>query len=333
MNFCNQCGHELGIGRFCTNCGHPVGQPLDQPASPAADTLDHPVGDTAERPAVTPVTPPPAPTGSRFPLFADEVDEAPGPYDAPYSQPRTTTTPLPPPLPPPAPTRASRHGRRRGAVLPWVLGALVLVLLGLVATLLVVRGHDGQPTTATPPSRHRSPAPGTPTSGPPTSGRPTDLARYLQVEAPRAAAPNQDVHGNLVRYVATNMLDGVAETCWRTPGDASGETIRFTLPQSTVVSEVGLVNGYAKVASGSTGTYDWYRGNRRITAVEWTFDDGTTVRQHLDQTTAMQTVPVDDVVTGSVSLRLLSVTPPGKGRAARDYTAISDVDVTGAAAG
>ena len=335
MNFCNQCGHELGIGRFCTNCGHPVGQPAIPPVDqPADQPVSRPVDETAERPAVPPVAAPPAPAtnppqdgptheGSRFPLFADEVEQA--PYDAPPA-------PVPPPpawAPPPSPPRS-----RGGGVLPWVLGALVLVLLLLVGGMLLVRaGNDSQPTSGSP-SRQpgpRSTGPGT--TQPQTSGKPADIARFLQVEAPRPAAPNQDVDGNLVRYVATNMLDGVPTTCWRTPGDASGKTITFTLPRTTTVSEVGLINGYAKVATDSNGTYDWYRGNRRITAVEWTFDDGTTVRQHLDQTTAMQTVPVDHVVTDTISLRLVSVTPPGTGRASRNYTAISDVDVTGAAAG
>ena len=42
-----------------------------------------------------------------------------------------------------------------------------------------------------------------------------------------------------------------------------------------MVSRVGLVNGYAKQVAG----VDWYPNNRRILAVTWGFDDGTTVEQ------------------------------------------------------
>ena len=42
------------------------------------------------------------------------------------------------------------------------------------------------------------------------------------------------------------MLDGNPATAWRTAGDATGQSITITLPAPSVVSRVGLVNGYAK---------------------------------------------------------------------------------------
>jgi hypothetical protein len=161
---------------------------------------------------------------------------------------------------------------------------------------------------------------------------PTDLARFTSVVAPAPAPPNRDVSGNQVRYEASNLVDGVPETCWRMPEDGTGETITFTFDEPTELSEVGLVNGYAKTAQDAQGPLDWYAGNRRVLEVEWSFDDGSVVGQELGQTREMQVVPLDDVVTEAVTLRLVEVSPPGPGRASRDYTAISDVRLLGAPA-
>jgi hypothetical protein len=43
----------------------------------------------------------------------------------------------------------------------------------------------------------------------------------------------------------------------------------------------------------------------------------------------MQTIEVDHVRTGTVKMTLDEVSPPGTGRAARNYTAISDVSLLG----
>ena len=118
------------------------------------------------------------------------------------------------------------------------------------------------------------------------------------------------------------------------PGDGTGESITFSFDEPVEMTEVGLVNGYAKTASDASGnSYDWYAGNRRTLQVEWTFDDGTVVSQDLGQTRAMQTVALEDgVVTEQVTMRLVEVSPPGTGAASRDYTALSEVTLRGAAA-
>ena len=59
--------------------------------------------------------------------------------------------------------------------------------------------------------------------------------------------------------------------------------------------------------------------------------DGTTVTQDLRDTREMQTLDIDPVTTQHVRLTLVSVSPPGKGPAARDYTPISDVTLQGTA--
>ena len=344
MDTCVQCGHELGIGRFCTNCGHPVGAPPTRdPSGPATGNRRT---DTAERPRAVPPedrgqAPPPAPTGPpppRYPLYADEVATDPPTDTATF--PAATTDPEP----------ASRHrhvdeDRRQGAAatwVPWVAGLTAMLVLAALGLWLLLGGdeepvagdtaRDPAPTEKT--SRdHRTPQ-GRTTVSPAPRTEPGDLAGSATVQAPRPAPPTQDVTGSRVTYAAAHMLDGDPTTCWRTPGDATGKAIMFRFREPVEMTEVGLVNGYAKTASNASGTYDWYAGNRRTLAVEWTFDDGTVLTQDLRQTRRMQTVTLDGgVVTEQVTMRLLEVTPPGAGRASRNYTAISEVSLRGAAAG
>ncbi len=157
------------------------------------------------------------------------------------------------------------------------------------------------------------------------------ITRQATATVPATAPPNQDTSGNSVNYEARNMLDGVPETCWRMPGDGSGDVITLQLAEPTTVTSVGLINGYAKTARDGGTTLDWYTGNRRIAAVEWTFDDGTMVSQELQETRSVQSIEVDPVKTSSIELRLVEVTPPGTGPAARNYTAISDIVLIGTA--
>lgn len=320
MTSCTNCGNELGVGRFCTNCGQPIEWRTD----------------TAERAPVPPAPklPPPAPADlppkPRFPLFADEI-----PPVSPVPQPRTEQLPAqpPPPVPPPPPP-AEPAPHRRGAG-PWVAWLSVAVALVLVAGLggwLLTRGDgdDGSTASDTPSD---SPRPSGQQSEPPSSAAPTslpgELAGQSDVVVPATAPPNQDVSGNPVTYAGANMLDGVPDTCWRMPGDGTGDEITVTLPAATRLRSVGIVNGYAKSAQDAKGReLDWYHGNRRVLSVEWVFDDGTTVVQTLGDTTDLQSVDVDATTT-TVTVRLLEVSKPGKGPAARDYTAISDLSVVG----
>jgi hypothetical protein len=329
MSTCVNCGHELGAGRFCTNCGRPAAAP---PAAWRTDTAERqpatppptpPPPPPPPRPAEPPLTPPvgSVPPKPRFPLFADEVDGAPGPVDS---------SPVPPP-PPLAPTAPSHHRRRRPWG-PWVAVAAVLVLVAGLGIWLLT---DDDGSTATDPGPDRSPSRSA--SHSPSTSRPSDpvpagdVTADSTAEVPATAPPNQDVQGNRVDFVAANMLDGVPETCWRMAGDGTGEEITITLPGETVVSSVGLVDGYAKTARDAQGReLDWYHGNRRVLSVEWVFDDGTTLSQDLEDSTAVQSIDVDDVRTSTITLRLVSVSAPGTGRAARDNTAISDLSIISA---
>lgn len=253
-------------------------------------------------------------------------------------------------MPPNQPTGTHRG---RPPWLPWAMLGAILLLVAAVGIVLMT-GRDDTSDTATDPVTSDSPSlvpntpsastsltpgttptipePGTPSATPQV--KPADVARFATATVPDTAPPNLDVDGNQVRYEARNMLDGVPETCWRMPGDGSGSEITIQLAEPTLLTRVGLINGYAKSATGAGGSeLNWYTGNRRIQAVEWVFDDGTVLAQNLTETRQMQSIEVDEIVTSTIRLRLLSVSAPGTGQAARDYIAISDLTIVGVSGG
>ena len=211
--------------------------------------------------------------------------------------------------------------------LPWAIGAVLLLILSVVLASCL-GGNDAEPSTTDDPTEAVSTTTTTPVEDAPPA-RPVDLTGTVKVTAPQAAPATTDLDGQLVAYDARQMLDATPATAWRMAGDATGETITFTLRKPATIRRVGLINGYAKQVPSGASRVDWYPNNRRITAVEWVFDDGTVVRQDLREKTKLQRLTVDPVTTSTVQLRLLGVTPPGAGALGRDYTAISDVLIAG----
>ena len=297
MKFCMQCGHELGASRTCAGCGTtaPV-EPLPAPQLP--------------------------PAGARYPLFADEVDSV-----SVTTSGRVLTAPVsepvlpPPPAPPVAPAEATAVVLPAVGVVPGGrrVGVLWVALAGLVLGMLVLGGWlllRGGPSSDEP--RARTGSSGAPaTSG--DSGLPPATA-----SAPATRAPGVDTAGHRTSYAAFNMLDGEPTPAWERPGDGTGQVLTFTFDGPAHRTRVGLINGYAKTGEENGRTVDWYAGNRRVLQVEWIFDDGHTVSQDLRETRKVQTVDVD-VTTSTVRLRLVTVSKPGKGRAARDMTPVSEV--------
>ena len=217
---------------------------------------------------------------------------------------------------------------------------MLVVLAMVVGVWMLTRDGDSgdtaadQPTSDAPsasqPAESDPPADEDPTSPPAPAGNPADLAGDATATGPKPLAPGQDLGGNPVSYPPANMLDDDLATAYRIPGDASGETVVFTMPEEAEISEVGLVNGYAKKDGGGSRAVDWYPLNRRILKVEWVFDDGTTVAQDLRSEPVLQTIAVDKVRTSTISLRILEVSPPGAGSLSKNVTAISDVLLRGA---
>lgn len=253
----------------------------------------------------------------------------------------------PPSAPAPSGDEPSHRseGRKRS---PWVW-AVPLVLALLFATTIGIwlgnRDDDSADASGSPASESPSaeesgdtqpdedPDDGqtapTPTSPTAPDEAPVDLAAQSEASGPKPVAPGRDLANNPVRYPPANMLDLDAATAYRIPGDASGETITFTLPGESTIREVGLINGYAKIDSAGGRTVDWYKKNRRITEVEWTFDDGTTVTQELRNSSDLQVIAVDGAVTETVQLRIVSVSKPGPKPLSKDVTAISTVLLRG----
>ena len=360
------CGAELGVGRFCLNCGHRIGAPapvqLDQAPAPSPTVTA--TAPARERPAPAEDVP----TGASVDDGPRPGTDSPPAAVVPPVQ-AADPTPVPPTSPPDVvPDEADPPSRRPTwdphedllpyeevddvegdlpvhglAWLGWVLGAALLV--GLAFLLLQVFDTDGDEVATDPadgatgtsqapdPDAGQGDGSTEPTDdggqGPAGVGKVLELARGATFEVPATAPPTTDFDGNLVAYEASQMGDGNPATAWRMAGDATGETITVTLTEPGVVTRVGLVNGYAKQVAG----VDWYPNNRRIVAVTWGFDDGSSIEQTFAEQPAVQRLKVPPVETATVTITITAVTPPGAGSLGRDYTAISEVSVTGRRAG
>ena len=318
---CAHCGTpSTDGGRFCINCGAELGtEPTNPRIFPSAtDTAERSYDVPAPLYAAPPVSPGPAAPSS-------PSGPAPGPtHLAPSSHPR-------------------RPGPGPGL---WVAVAVAMVVVLLLGGFLLLKGGGGgdDPASTSPPivpktqrsaspststSTSPSPSPSKSSSSPAVVGPPANVAGFAQASAPAHAPSGVDFAGRPVTYVAPNMVDGRNDTCWRTPGDATGMELTFRLDQPTRLTRVGLVNGYSKIAYSHGVPFDWYLGNRRVLSVNWVFDDGTSVPQQLGTNRAMQQRVIKPVTTTVVRLQIAAVSPPGKGRAARDDTAISEVFLQG----
>ncbi|HEY5821423.1 MAG TPA: hypothetical protein VIT20_05580, partial [Propionibacteriaceae bacterium] len=105
-------------------------------------------------------------------------------------------------------------------------------------------------------------------------------------------------------------------------------TVIFTFPADTTITELGLVNGYAKVDPAS-GAHR-YGEYRRITKVTWTFPNGVTVPQTLtDGNESTQSVTVPDQQATQVVMTIDATTAPGSKEATRDAVLVSEVAFAG----
>lgn len=326
-----RCGAALGVGRFCLNCGHRIGDPAPEPIVLPVQAAD----PTAVAPATAPLGAPVEPLTTADPVPAPRRPEAESTASGSTVS-ESTWDPREELLPyeevdelevdDPVPGRAWIF---------WVLGAVLLV--GLVLVLLRVFATDEDDTAAVDPATSESSTPADdgsetstePEDGPTGVGKRIDLARAATFDVPGTAPPTTDFDGNLVAYEAVQMHDGDPSTTWRIAGDATAKVVTVTLGEPAVVYRVGLVNGYAKQVAG----VDWYPNNRRILGVTWGFEDGTTVEQTFTENPTMQLLKVPPVQTSTVTLTITSVTAPGSGNLGRDYTAISEVAITGRRAG
>jgi hypothetical protein len=154
------------------------------------------------------------------------------------------------------------------------------------------------------------------------SGQTTEGASGASVSAPSTAPSGVDACQTPTSYDAGHLTDGAADTAWRMPGDATGQTLTLDLGAQRRVLRVGLAPGYNKV-DPCDGADRWEQ-NRRPTTVTWLFDDGTETRQTLADTRDMQTLAVDATTT-TIGLRIEGTTAAPE----RDFTAVSEVSVQG----
>lgn len=289
--------------RFCWTCGEPrdaaVTDRLEVVHEPAAPERGSSRRRRAPRPAAVP-----SPTGS-----------------ASSTGPASSTTPS-----------RGQSGR--------VIAAVAVVLVGAVGAAAWWLLREDEPvrtatsavpspsaTASEPVAGPSTPAPEpTPTETTPAVQYPTGVLTPARATAPSTSADSADAAGRTTSYEAANMLDANPRTAWRTEGSAAGSTLTFAFESPVRITQVGLVNGFAKV-DPADGT-DRYPQGRRITAVTWTFQTAAgpvAVGQSLrDGVRDLQQVDVAAVEATSVDLTIDAVTSPGAG-GRFDRTAISDV--------
>ncbi|MDF9717422.1 discoidin domain-containing protein, partial [Nocardioides sp. ChNu-99] len=236
----------------------------------------------------------------------------------------------------------ARQRRRRGALLPTLAVALLLLLVGtVVAGAFLLERDQRDPGTG--------PAPVTPTAGgaggsgsvdgvgstpsadpsAPPVPEPRDLSPLGRASATDTAADGVGLDGTPVSYRPANLVDGDATTAWRVAGDGTGETLTVTFDEDVVVTSVGLVNGYAKTDVDADGArVDWYERNRVVTRVRWSFDDGRRVEHDLERDRGLQRLAVPATRTGTVHVEILAVS----GHAGADRTPVSELELLGAPA-
>jgi hypothetical protein len=135
--------------------------------------------------------------------------------------------------------------------------------------------------------------------------------------------PSRDASGERVTYEPDFAVDDDPESAWRCPGDGVNESLVLDLGGSIRVAEVGLVPGYAK--TDPADDTDRYAENRRLTAVRWRFDDGTTVEQELDpdpDSRDLQTMRIPPVATTRLVLEIVTSSDGD-----RDTVAVSDLRI------
>jgi hypothetical protein len=137
--------------------------------------------------------------------------------------------------------------------------------------------------------------------------------------------PNsQDACGNPTTYQPGLAVDGTNDTAWMVEGDGTGQSIRLALAGLSVVTRVGLVPGYDKF-DPCTGS-ERFDELRRITAVRWAFDDGSTIDQTVEPIAEMQEIRLPRAaVTASVTMTVLATVGPGDQNL--DNTAVSEISI------
>lgn len=174
-----------------------------------------------------------------------------------------------------------------------------------------------------PPDAPAGPAP-SPSPRVSASASPTPSADLAPFDGPVTAVRAIDAEGRCLqggsREAALALVDSNADTLWRCRGDGVGESVTMRFPGMRTL--VGL-----RVVNGNTVWTDRYLEERRITAIRWTFADGSFFEQGLaanDRTA--QEVRFPEVSTDSVTLTVLTSTTPGGSGSSADAVSIGSLE-------
>lgn len=227
-----------------------------------------------------------------------------------------------------SPSRSRSQARSRSPLRVALAGLVVLAVIGAAgwAVFALVTGSPLLPARAS-----GRPAAGTsaPADAPPQHA--SAAVTPSSVSASCQSPPSRDGGGNTVSYPPANVLDGMYDTAWRCDGDGVGQILEITFAGPVTVTGIGIVPGYAKT-DGFDNT-DRYAQNRRISAVRYTFDGGTSVTGNLNSSAtyrSLQLTAVPDVRTSRMTVTILN-TVPGEGmndQPAVNKMAISEVVVS-----
>jgi hypothetical protein len=234
--------------------------------------------------------------------------------------PQTLLLPLDSPpssLPSNQPVPAPPRGRN-----PMIIMIVILLCLtlGAVAGIALLLHPDSR--TAASGSAEASVNEAAPSAA--SSSRQATSATPTRVKVGCQAPQTTDDAGSPVYYVPEQMVDGRMNTAWRCNGNGIGQVVTFEFPPGTTIVEVGLVNGYAKVdpASGAKR----YGEYRRITKATWTFANGTSFQQSLeDGVKTVQKLSIPSQPADEVTLTIEASTGPGSNARGRDAVLISEV--------
>jgi serine/threonine protein kinase len=134
---------------------------------------------------------------------------------------------------------------------------------------------------------------------------------------------------NVQNYGADKLFDKNNDTAWRMefrdPKDLS--PIKLRLAESSRVSEVGLIPGFAK--TDPCDETDRFSENRRITQVRWTIGEVSVVQNLDPDNRKMQSMRLPLSPQGKVvELQILAVSEDPTPEDERDFITISEVSVT-----
>jgi hypothetical protein len=154
----------------------------------------------------------------------------------------------------------------------------------------------------------------------------TPAGTQSSASASCVSPPGQDSAGNPFDYGADKAIDNQTDTAWRCGHDGVGQTLTINLSRTTTLTGIGLIPGFAKV-DPYDGTDRFYQ-SRRVSSVQYTLSDGTTINQNFDiADREVQFVSFPSHSTTSVTVTILASVPGSEinGKGAVDKVAISEV--------